>query len=174
MNSLPLVITNNTNYNKKISLYIKTIIGDPKIDTIMFATPYISDYFVDMIRESSTKVVLGLVDKDPPIWTKQAIRKLIELKNESSKKISVKCRPKNSGFLHMKLLIPFYFNPNLKENKYYAKCAMVGSVNLTKKGIEKNDEILIILRDRESIEECVKTMDALWKGSSYPDDCWFL
>ncbi len=184
---LPLVVTNNTGDSDKISRYFTSIIQDSYLDTIMFAGPYMSNYFVDIIEKCHAKYVLALIDKNPPDWTMKAVKRLWALRLTTNKKISIKQRPQQilnpnynpnikrskkmieTPFLHMKLVLPFYNEPAQPKNKYYAKCAFVGSVNLTKGGIENNDEILVILRDRGSIGECVRSLDELWKTSPYID-----
>jgi len=168
---LPIVVTNNTGDNKKIKKHFQGILNNKYIDTIIVADPYISSYFINIIKQTPIKSVLILVDEDSPKYTMKAIEDLYDLRNPPyNKEIIAKIRPKSSDFMHMKLLMPFFKDLSLpKNNRFFCNYVFVGSVNFTKRGIEQNDEILVILRDNENINECYNAFKNLWEESKIID-----
>lgn len=163
---LPIVVTNDDDNDRiyRIEAYINEILTSRKIDALLMAGPYISKYFVEYIKKSPVKVIRIIIDKNPTDYTLDAIRSLFAfnyLDPPYRKIVQIRKRTDESRFLHMKLMIPFFRT----DEKYYAPCALVGSVNFTKNGIRNNDEIMVLLRDEKSISACVNTLDRLWNNS---------
>lgn len=66
----------------------------------------------------------------------------------------------------MKLLIPYFLDKT--NDSITPKYAFSGSVNWTANGIQNNDEILIILRDKNSVNKCVAILEKFWEnGEKY-------
>jgi phosphatidylserine/phosphatidylglycerophosphate/cardiolipin synthase-like enzyme len=165
---LPLVITNDAEQKKVnfIFSYVTEILQSPYIDTLILVGPYISSYFIDLLKRSPVKTILVIIDKNPPKYTMDAIKQLnmFNFDRNNKKEVFIRQRPPKSRFLHMKVMIPYYSRKDIK--KFYAPCVIVGSLNLTKNGILYNDELMIILRDKPSIQTCVKKATTLWDSCS--------
>lgn len=160
---LPDVATNYEDINSfDIHTYIENIMNNENIDTLIFVAPYVSSFFVKMLKNSNIKLIMGIFNNRVPKYTRKAIEELQQL-NNNGMRVELRKRKKDSNFLHMKVMIPYYINRST--SKLYPKCAFSGSVNWTKGGLEKNDELLIVLNDHKSIDTCVKILDRLWISS---------
>lgn len=99
--------------------------------------------------------------KKIPFILTPSMKKSLEINREVYiKEIQSPDGRKKNVFVHMKLLVPYYFDRNTK--KLTPECVFSGSVNWTAGGIKNNDEILIILRDRNSVKKCVSILETYW------------
>jgi hypothetical protein len=162
MDEFPLIVFNEN--GKEICDYIKKVLMHPHCNILMVACPYITGFFAQLLRASPVENILVLLDKDPPKYTVTGALRLLDLK-QAGKHVSIAQRPEGSPFMHVKLMIPLYMDP-MKKRTYHV-CAFMGSVNLTKAGLEKNDEGLVVLRDLRSVGACYQYLDSLWQTSQY-------
>lgn len=181
----PIIITSEDPDN--INGYISAIFRHPDLDTLLFVAPYISEYFVNMVEESNAKQIMAIVNANPPSYTEKAMNFLVSMdsaviesyiKKHTSRslprymerslsmhrKVYVRRLGKTGRykFVHAKLMIPYFIDREKKtlEPKY----VLSGSVNWTKGGLSDNFEMLIILRDKKSINKCVSIFNSLWES----------
>lgn len=163
----PLVVTNDANGTAIIEAVVSKILHNPQLDTIIVVAPYFSNFFINMIMETPVKHILIIIDKKPPDYTLQAIAHLFQYAKSGKITVHVKHRPKTASFMHLKCMIPLYnyWNAQTRQMDALPVCAFTGSVNWTRGGVRDNDEMLVILRDDQSVRECWKKLDQLWRSS---------
>lgn len=141
------IVTNKDKMNIHDTFY--KYLQHPYLDMVWYSCPYVSDYFINFISKTKVKVVLMIIDVDPPSYTLQSALKLMEMEKKGKINTIIVQRPKGSKFLHQKIFIPIYFDKKIK--KLYPVCGFTGSVNLTKNGLLHNDEVLVIIRNHKAI-----------------------
>lgn len=167
----PIVITPQIFDDDAIKTNLERILKNPKLDTLVAVAPFVSPYFSKFLANTNVKNLVLLINRESfnPEYVKDAIEKLKETKF----KVTIRERPENSKFIHMKLMIPYVkiertvtqYGKQRVEISLVPMCAICGSVNFTKNGIEKSDEMLVILRDMYSINALETTYDVLVKES---------
>jgi len=174
----PLVITNQSDKKGTIKVVIEDILSNKRLHTLLVVAPYISSYFVQMLSKTPVKYVVVVINKDDlnPDYVDEAI----ELLKAAPFKVIVRQRPKNSQFVHMKVMMPCWKIEvptqtidglvNGGEIRIEPTCVIAGSVNFTKNGISISDEMLIVLRDPHSIKKVKKAFDGLLDGATVKFD----
>ncbi len=162
---LPNVITRQLWKRGAIKRTISEILSHPEVDTLVATAPFISTYFVSFLSRTKLKNLVLLINRDAynPDYVNNAVS---ALKNAPFH-VLIRQRPEKSGFMHLKIMIPFikqHPRPGMKVD-LIPFCAMAGSVNFTKNGIELNDEGLYIFKDQYSINAFNKTYADLLEGS---------
>lgn len=155
VDQLPEVIYNTPSTPKKIRDKVFEVLRHPSIDTIFFVGPYISPYFVNILKTTNLKAMMAVIDANPTTHTENAVEDFLIWGHEKHIDMNLVQRPPKSKLIHMKILVPMYHTP---ETGLYAPCALTGSVNFTAGGIIRNDEVLVVLRDRASIISCLDVM----------------
>lgn len=143
----PLIISNTDKPNIHDTFY--KYLQNPQLDSIYFSCPYVSSYFVNFIKKTPTKMMIMIIDENPPIYTLQSALAFLRMEKENKMHVNVIQRPERSKFLHQKLFVPIYIDPASKQA--YSPCAFGGSVNLTKNGLIGNDETLFVIRNYKGI-----------------------
>lgn len=161
---LPIVATNLENGNdfkknniekNNIERTILHYLQHNALESVYFTAPYISEYFVKILEQTTIKSLFGIIDKDPPPYTKTAIDRFFTIAQTKNIDINIVKRPPDAKFIHMKVLIPIYYYSQIG---LIVPCAIVGSANLTMNGFKRNDEMIVVLRNREGILVALKTL----------------
>lgn len=143
----PLILTNTDTPNIHDTFY--KYLKHPHLDSVYFSCPYVSNYFVNFLLKTPIKMIIMIIDQNPPIYTLQSALSFLKLEKDGKVIVNVIQRPEKSKFLHQKLFVPIYNEP--KQNQAYSSCAFGGSVNLTKNGLIGNDEALFVIRNYTGI-----------------------
>ena len=96
---VPLVVTNTDTPNIH-----DTLVGclrNQYLDSVYFSAPYISEYFVNVLKQTPVKSVFVMVDKDPTDYVKKAMTELLNLRQSHRIEINVVQRPPKSSFLQI-------------------------------------------------------------------------
>jgi len=145
---------------------------NPRLDTLVAVAPFVSPYFSNFLKNTAVKNLVLLINRKDlvPDYVNDAIEKL----HDVNFKVTVRQRPDKSKFMHLKVMIPYVkiertitkYGQTKTEISLLPMCAISGSVNFTKNGITKSDEMLVVLKDMYSIAAVERTYDDLVRGSS--------
>jgi hypothetical protein len=129
------------------------------MDTLVAVAPFISTYFVHFLAKTNLKKLVLLINSIE--YNPEYVDNAVNMLKTSKFAVHVRKRPKESKFMHLKVMIPYI----LHKGSLTPFCAMSGSVNFTKNGISISDEALFVFRDMYNINALIVTYDTLLDGS---------
>jgi phosphatidylserine/phosphatidylglycerophosphate/cardiolipin synthase-like enzyme len=160
----PILVTNQL-YPKghKIKEVLMKILGNPNMDTIVAVSPFVSEYFVKLLAQTQLKYLILVINRDD--FNPDYVTGAVNLLKDARFDVDVRSRPPNSKFNHMKMMIPFMRitrveksgGKTVTKSTIVPSCAIAGSMNFTKNGIDVSDEMLVIFKDPYSINGCMET-----------------
>lgn len=171
LETLPIMVTKQAFNDKSIKDVMETILTNSNLHSLTILAPYISEYILGILAKSNIKKLVLIINKDEdnPDYVNKTLEGLKKVKYH----VIIMQRPPKSSYVHMKVMIPYlkvlvpFDNGERIEYKevLVPSCVICGSVNYTKSGIEKSDEMLIVMNNKEAITVAEKTLNVLLSDS---------